>query len=288
MRTVVALQRVDLGLNPDRILVARVPLPRGQYDTAAAKQRFFQTLLQRLHVLPGVVTASESTGLPIFGLPMYGRIAGEIDVPGQTHTERWDAVYQLCSEGYFPTLGLRLVGGRTLSNLDVNDARKVAVVNQTLVNRYFGPVDPIGRHVKLTMLESLPNGAVENPRFEIVGVIADVKNRGIEDAPMPEGIIPYTITGAFERSILEKTVIGPGVLLAGVRREIWAVDRNVALPFTGPLTANLNLLSYAEPHFTLIILGVFAGLGLVLAIIAISGLSSHTLSHRLHPTRIAL
>src|SRR5262249_52713718 len=79
MRTVVALQHVDLGLNPDHILVARIPLPRGQYNTAAAKQRFFQTLLQRLHALPGVIAAAESTGLPIYGFPIYARIAGEID-----------------------------------------------------------------------------------------------------------------------------------------------------------------------------------------------------------------
>src|SRR5215831_5925708 len=165
MGTVVALQRVDLGLNPDHILVARVPLPRGQYATAAAKQQFFQTLLQRLHALPGVVAAAESTGLPIYGFPINARIAGEIDVPGQTHTERWDAAYQLCSEGYFPTLGLRLVRGRTLSNFDVKDARKVAVVNETLANRYFGSLDPIGRQIKLTMLENLPNGAIQNASF---------------------------------------------------------------------------------------------------------------------------
>lgn len=116
--------------------------------------------------------------------------------------------------------------GRTLSNFDVNDSRKVAVVNQTLVNRYFGSEDPIGRHVKLTMLESLPNGAVENPRFEIVGVIADVKNRGIEDAPMPEVIIPYTITGAFERSILVKTAAEPGSLLNDVRRGRDRIERH--------------------------------------------------------------
>jgi putative ABC transport system permease protein len=119
MRSFVALQNVDLGFNPENILVARLPLPRGQYTTAAQKQRFFRQVLQRVQALPGVVAATETTSLP-----PYGGIGTDIDIPGKTHTERWQAVFQLCSEGYFPTLGLRLARGRLLSEVEVSDARK--------------------------------------------------------------------------------------------------------------------------------------------------------------------
>src|SRR5262249_6618654 len=91
MRRVLPLQQVDLGFNPDNILVARLPFPRGQYTTAADKQRFFSQLLQRLHALPGVVAATETSTLP-----PYGGIQSEIDIAGKTHSEKWRAMFQLC------------------------------------------------------------------------------------------------------------------------------------------------------------------------------------------------
>ena len=132
IRNFVKLQTVDLGLDPNNILVARLPLPREQYKSAAAKQQFFEALLPRLHALPGVVAATETSTLPA-----YSGIGTDIDIPGKTHTERWEAIYQLCSDGYFRTLGLKVLRGRTLSPIEVSTARKVAVINQTFVNKYF-------------------------------------------------------------------------------------------------------------------------------------------------------
>ncbi len=166
-------------------------------------------------------------------LPPYGGISSDIDIPGKTHNERWTAIYQLCSEGYFPTLQIQVKRGRLLSEVDVNAARKVAVVNQTLASRYFGDQDPIGQRIKIGMLEKQPDSPVADPVFEIIGVVADAKNRGIQDAPEPEMFIPYTITGAFERGILVRTASDPKLMLNAVRREIWSVDRNVALTLTG-------------------------------------------------------
>jgi putative ABC transport system permease protein len=276
MRTFVNLQQVDLGLNPDNILVARLPLPRGQYGTAEAKQRFFEALLQRLHALPGVVAAAETSTLP-----PYGGIRSDVDIPGKPQTEKRLALFQLCSEGYFPTLGLRLIRGRTLSKEDVTDARRVAVVNQTLVQRFFGNEDPIGQRIKFKLLETLPEGgAVQNPVFEIIGVISDARNQGIRDPLMPEAFIPYTLTGAFERGILVRTATEPNALLNSVRREIWAVDRGVALTNTGTLKGFLAQFSYAEPRFALVLLAIFAGVGLVLVAIGVYSVIAYTVSRQ--------
>lgn len=283
MRSFVALMQVDLGLNPDNVLVARLPFPRGQYKTAEAKRQFFRPLLQRLSALPGVVAATETSTLP-----PYGGIRTEVEIPGKTHPEKWEAIFQLCSEGYFPTLGIQLLRGRPLSEAEVNDARKVAVVNQTLVKKFFGKEDPIGRRIKLSMLETEVDPPVKDPVFEIIGVVADARNNGIQDPPRPELFVPYTITGAFQRGILVRTSKDPLTMLNAVRREIWALDRNVALTLTGSLNDYLKSFSYAEPRFSLILLSVFASLGLVLVLIGVYSVIAYTVSRQTHEIGIRM
>ncbi|HET9467296.1 MAG TPA: ABC transporter permease [Vicinamibacterales bacterium] len=276
IRNFVKLQSVDLGFNPDNVLVARLPLPREQYKSAAAKQQFFEALLPRLHALPGVVAATETTNLP-----PYGGIGTDIDIPGKTHSERWEAIYQLCSDGYFRTLGLRVVRGRTLSHTEVSTARKVAVINQTFANKYFPAENPIGRQIVLKGMQKLPDGnAIENPLFEVIGVIADARNDGIVDPILPEVFVPYTVTGAFERGILVRTQGDPDALLAAVRNEIWAVDRGVALTLTGTLTSYLRQFSYAEPRFSLVLLTVFAIVGLILVAVGVYSVIAYTVARQ--------
>src|SRR5262249_34280739 len=127
MRSFVALTTVNLGFSTHKILVARLPFPRSQYTSPESKLRFFRPLLPRLNALPGVVAAAETTSLPPFG-----GLGSEVDIPGRTHTERWEALVHLCSEGYARTIGLRLLRGRFLTEQDTAGGRQMAVVNQTL------------------------------------------------------------------------------------------------------------------------------------------------------------
>lgn len=282
-RSFVKLQTVELGLNPEGVFHARLPLPPGQYKTPARKHQFFRRVVDRLRELPGVVSASTTSTLP-----PYGGVRSEVDVPGKTHDERWEALVQLVSEGYADTLGLRLRQGRFLSRAEVDDARKVAVVNQILVQRYFGQDDPIGRTIELKRLATLPDSPVPDPVFEIVGVVADAKNQGLQDPILPEAFIPYTMTGAYERGILLRTSSPPAVMATVVKREVWAIDRGVALTGLGGLPDTLQQYSYAGPRFVLVIMGAFAVLGLVLVALGVFSMVAYTVSRQTHEIGIRM
>ena len=283
MRSFVNLQTQDLGFEPDRVLHARLPLPRGSYASGSAKRQFFDQVLSRVQALPGVASATVTSSIPPFG-----GIRTEVEVPGRTHAQRWEALYELCSEGYFETLGLRPLRGRMLSAQDVADGRKVAVVNETLARRYYGDDDPVGRTIELKMLATLGAGSVPDPVFEIVGVVADARNQGLQDPIMPEAFIPHSVTGAFERGILVRTAGPPLALLESVRREVWAVDRNVAITTTGSLSGLIAQFALGEPRLTLVVLGVFAVLGLVLVALGVFSVVAYAVSRQTHEIGIRM
>src|SRR5262249_7351014 len=110
----------------------------------------------------------------------------------------------------------------------------------------------------------------------------------IQDPTMPEMFVPYTITGAFDRGILVRTSVAPMTLLNSVRREIWAVDRNIALTFAGTLEEFLKQFSYAEPRFGLVLMGVFATVGLVLVALGVFSVFAYTVSRQTHEIGIRM
>jgi putative ABC transport system permease protein len=285
MRSFVALTSTDLGFRPQKLLIARVPFPKGQYLTAESKQQFFRALMARLRTLPGVVAASQSTGLPPWGGPRT-----DLEIPGKTHAERWTAQAEFVTDGFFATIGMKVVRGRVLQEADIEGARHYAVVNETLVRKYFGSDDPLGRTIRFKTFGGLTESPIKDPTFEIVGVVSDTRNQGLEDPPAPEVFVPHTVIGGFQRIVLVRTTGNPLALADPLRREVWAVDRGIALTLVGSLEGFMQLYLFAGPRFAFLLLGVFAGIGLALVAIGVFSVIAYTVSRQMHEIgiRVAL
>ncbi|MGA8344941.1 MAG: ABC transporter permease [Candidatus Sulfotelmatobacter sp.] len=274
MRSFVALREVHLGFQPDHVMSARLPLPVERYKTADQVASFYRPLLLRLKALPGVVAVTETSTLP-----PYGGIPSEIEVPGKTHSEKWDSIFQLCSEGYFQVLKIQLLDGRTFTEGEVAGARKLAVVNQTFVKKYLPGENPIGRQVRIASLADFED-KVPDPTFEIIGAVADARNHGLQDPAGPEIWIPYTVTGSAFRGILVRTAQEPLSMLKAVRHEVWATDSNVALTLTGTLEGYISQFSYAGPRFGFMLMIIFGTIGLILVTIGVYSVLSYTTARR--------
>ena len=275
MRTFISLIRIDLGFNPENVLMVPVVFAPGQMSTAVEKHGFYQQALQRIASLPGVEAAAATTGVP----PFSGGQTGELDVPGKPRSDLRIASIQLCTEDYFRALGIRVVRGRGLPAVAAGAVPRVAVVNQTIAADYFASEDPIGKQIRLTW-ERRESDPILHGLFEIVGVVQDVKNQGIQERPAPQVYLPGATIGRASPTIVVRTSGDPVASLNAIRGEIAIVDPQVALRQPGTLEAALQRFVYSQPRFTLIVLGVFAVTGTLLVAMGVFSVMAYTVTRQ--------
>ncbi len=278
LRTFYALTHVDVGFNPKNVLVAELHVPKGRYDTPEKQKAFYQQILQRVTALPGVASAAVDSTFQI-----ASAATSEISFPGKISSGPLHARFDLCSEGMFQTLGLHLLSGRLLTAEDVDAARPVIVVNQALARDYLrNPGDnPIGQIIHMNPWNAPPD-AQHNTSFQIVGVVADTRNRGVQYPAAPEAYVPYTVAGKAGGAIMVRSSVAAGSLLPAISREIWAVDRDVSVSSAGSLDAYLYQSSYAQPAFGVMALGALAAIGLILIVIGVFSVMAYTVSLQTH------
>src|ERR1700686_3449625 len=282
MRSFVALREMHLGLQADHVLQTQLPLPEDRYKTAAQVSGFFQPLLARVKGLPGVVDATESSALP-----PYGGMDSKIEISGKSHEEEWHTLLQNISEGYFRVLRIPLKVGRAFSEAEINDARKVAVVNETFVSTYLRGENPLGRRVKLAGLETLPD-PVRDPWFQIVGGEGDGTKRGLQAPVEPEIWVPYTVTGSGAQVLMVRSQQTPMALMNDVRQAVWATDAGVGLAFSGALEDRISQRLYAGPRFAFLLMTIFGCLGLILVTVGVYSVLAYATARKTHEIGIRM
>ncbi len=277
MRSFFALTHVDFSFDPTHMLYAQVmSSPSGHFDTSPQKKLFYEQVLASVAALPGVVNATETISLP----PLDGA-GSDITLPGTINSQQQMSMVELCDKSYFRTLGLRLVLGRLLSQDDMDSVRHVAIVNQAFVRAYFGNQSPLQQKVKFNVFDELP----DTPRdayFEIIGVVADFKNKGLLEPATPQAFLPHSITTAGDRFILATTSGDPKSLVPRVERAIWDLDPNVAVTMSGSVKDLMAKEAYVKPQFGTIATGAFAATGLVLVLVGIFSVMAYSVTLQTH------
>ena len=279
MRTMFALEHLRLGFDPANVLFAQLHHPKS-YASPEQKASFLRKVLDRVEAIPGIQSATQA-----ITVPPYATGLTDVLVPGREKAESSYAVTELCSEDYLHTLGIPLVRGRFFSKREVDSSQHLVVINQTFARSFFGTEDPIGQKVRFPAWEinysDWPRGAY----FEIIGVVADIKNHSLRDPTMSQIYLPYRISATGlrdDRAIMVKTAGNPDSTLMSVRQAIHELDNDVAVTNTGTLERSLREDFYAGPRFSLITVSTFGAAGLVLVLIGIFSIMAYTVSLRNH------
>jgi predicted permease len=274
MRTFVKLVGVDLGFDPTRMLLVFTSFPPGQKTPPEQQRQFYTQVIERVSSMPDVRSAA-LTITP----PPYGGIRSDLQIPGMALPPDASTAATLCSEGLADTIGLPLVRGRQFSGLDVEKAHHVALINETFAKKYFAADDPLGRTIRLPRLSTFPV-PVSDPTFEIVGVVGDMANEGPRESPTPQVFLPFTIVSLPGLGIVMRTAGDPLRIVEPLRREVQAINRDVAVVEPLPMETFVSNQFYARPRFSLLVLGIFACTGIVLVAFGVYGVLAYTVSQQ--------
>jgi len=266
------LVNVPLGFRTEGLLTFSLPVPEGRLMGPEQINAFYRELLDRVQALPGVLSASVSTTMPVRGAWVGFMTFDVVGRPARNDSDKPGALWSVASPAYFETFGIPLVRGRAFDGHDREGAQRVVIVNEAFVRRFLPEVDPLAQ--RLAMEWFLPEQK-RSPKVEwqVVGVCADVRNADLRNVGDPEIIVPFWQSPWPQTTMAVRTAGEPMSIHQGLAAAIRSVDPDLPMAELRTMRQVIEA-SMASDRFNMVLFGAFAALALLLAAVGIYGVMS--------------